>query len=210
MPAGLTSARAGATLWRAIAALAVMLALAPLAQRPLLQAMAPAWASVAQAADADFRVEHVGLAHNASGSQLQLRYVTARFVIVGAHVLDPAAGHRGSAALPQGVPWQWLTLLVVALAAWPCTGGAREWVLRPVVAAPLAWGLLALLLPLELGGQMRAALYDAAQLQAGDWLTAVSRWLAAGGRSGLALAAGVSSALAAGVVARRWCARAAA
>jgi hypothetical protein len=107
------------------------------------------------------------------------------------------------------VPWQLLTLFVVALAAASTGTGWRTWASRLLCAVPVAWVLLALLVPLETGGQMRAALYDAAQFETDDWLTGTARWLAAGGRSGLALAAGAGCALLSGAIALRWppCAR---
>lgn len=193
-------------LLRGALALALAVALAAPGQPWLLKALAPHWATVAQTLDPDFRVEEVQAGRSGAELGLRMVFVPARFVIVGPHVLAPGEGHRGTATLPRGTPWQLAALFVAALAAWPFAAGTRRLhaaLLRLLFGAVGLAAVLFTLVPLELLGQLRGVLLQQMAVEGGDWRLAAAGFLGAGGRSLLALALAALCALAADAAARR-------
>lgn len=188
------------TLLRGAAVLALAVVLAAPGQPWLLKTLAPHWARVAQALDPDFRVEEVQAGREGADLGLRMVFVPARFVIVGPHVLAPGEGHRGTATLPRGTPWQLAALFATALAAWPFARGVR---LRRAAFWRLLLGaaggalVLLTLVPLELLGQLRGVLLQQLTVDGGDWRLAAAGFLGAGGRVLVALALAALCALAA-------------
>lgn len=202
----MTGRTARGALLRGLVALAVAVALAPLGQPLLLKSLAPLWAAVAEGLDPDFRVEEVQAGRQGAELSLRMHFAPARFVIVGPHVLAPGEGHRGSATMPRGTPWQLATLFVVALVAWPLAPGPRRpaaLALRGLLGAAGLALVLTTLVPLEMVGQLRGVVLQQMAVDGGDWRLAAAGFLGAGGRALLALALAALCALAADAAARR-------
>lgn len=194
-----------ASLWRALAVLLVVLALAPIGQQPLVEALKPGWATVAAWADPDFRLTAVDVSRTGAASSVTGHFAIARYMIVGPRVYEPGPGMGGTSVVPLGTVWAVLCVFVVALAAWPMRSRRwlHEWAWRLLMGAATLAALLWVLPPLELLGLLRATVLDDARSTDFSGLHALSQFLAGGGRVMVALVAASVCGVVAGALSSR-------
>lgn len=188
---------------RFAAACALLLVLAQLAGRELLEALLPAYRWMVGLLDDRYRILYLGLASQGADSVVRLDVALQRPVLIGGQIVMPDPRGHAQVTTLAGSALQAVVVFLAALLAWPLRA-RTEAAFRALLGLPAGLLLLLADLPFVLVGELWALFVERYAPGAFSPLLAWKDFLQGGGRLALACAGGALAVGGAQALAGRW------